>query len=280
MNPTNGANRTPSMPARELSGAPDELSVFELQLVEAVINPAMGQQFLMRPRFAQLAFVQDEDAIHVLNGREAVSDRYRRAPTHDDLERIADQQLGFSVHARRGLVEDKHGWIERERTREREELLLPDRERRAALGDGRIEARGQPIDEPAGVHGLHRASDRTLVNRLVAQTHVASNRSGKQVHVLQHQSKQRSELMEVHIADIDTADRDPTFLRIVETEQQADDGRFAGTGRAHDGHPLARIDGERNIANNRLAGYVREGDVLEGNAADTRTWKVRAAGIQ
>src|SRR4029450_8435944 len=53
------------------SGAADELSVLEPQLIEAVIDNSVGQQILIRARFAQLAFVQDEDAIHVLNGREA-----------------------------------------------------------------------------------------------------------------------------------------------------------------------------------------------------------------
>ena len=82
-----------------MSGAPDELPVFELQLIQTVIDAALGQQFLVRPRLTDLALVEHEDAIHVLNGRETVCDRNRRTSTHDDLQRVADQQLGFGIHA-------------------------------------------------------------------------------------------------------------------------------------------------------------------------------------
>src|SRR5262252_8283782 len=40
---------------------------FVLQLVEPVVNAALRQQFLMRALFAQAAFVEDQDAVGVLN---------------------------------------------------------------------------------------------------------------------------------------------------------------------------------------------------------------------
>ena len=41
--------------------------------------------------------------------------------------------------------------VERERARERQQLLLPDRQRGAALDDRRLEA-AERVDEPVGVH--------------------------------------------------------------------------------------------------------------------------------
>src|SRR5215217_3980418 len=59
MDAVNGANRTPARAVeRGLRRAPDELVVLELQLIQTVINAAPGQQFLMRPGFAQLTLVQ------------------------------------------------------------------------------------------------------------------------------------------------------------------------------------------------------------------------------
>ena len=52
--------------------------------------------------------------------------------------------------------------IEGERPGERQQLLLPDRQRRAALGDGAVVAERQPLDEAVGVHGRGGAPDRLV----------------------------------------------------------------------------------------------------------------------
>jgi hypothetical protein len=46
----------------------------KLQLIQSVVNPTKRQQFRMRAHLANLAFVQHDDAIHVLDGGEAVRD--------------------------------------------------------------------------------------------------------------------------------------------------------------------------------------------------------------
>src|SRR6266403_3784155 len=50
-----------------------QLLLFVLELVEAVVDAALGKQLLMRALFAEASFVEDEDAVSVLNGAEAVS---------------------------------------------------------------------------------------------------------------------------------------------------------------------------------------------------------------
>ena len=99
--------------------------------------PALREQLLVRARLAQLALVQHQDLVHVLDGRQPVRDGDRRAAGHQHVQRVADQELGLGVDARRRLVEDQDARIERQRARERQQLLLPDRQRRAALGDRR-----------------------------------------------------------------------------------------------------------------------------------------------
>ena len=78
-----------------------------LQLIQLEVDAALRQQLLVGARFAQLALVQDEDLVHVLDGRQPVRDGDRRAACHQDVQRVPDQHLGLGVDARRRLVEDQ-----------------------------------------------------------------------------------------------------------------------------------------------------------------------------
>src|SRR5260221_2161128 len=82
-----------------------QLLLFVLELVEAVIDAALGEKLLMRALLAETAFVEDEDAVGVLNGAEAMRDDEGGAAAEQAVEGIANQQLGFRVHAGSGLVE-------------------------------------------------------------------------------------------------------------------------------------------------------------------------------
>ena len=56
-------------------------------------------------------------------------------PAISTLQRVADEHLGLRVHARRRLVQHQDPRVEGQRPRERQQLLLADRERRAPLRD-------------------------------------------------------------------------------------------------------------------------------------------------
>src|SRR5262245_18731650 len=115
---------------------------------------------------------------------------------------------------------------------------------------------------------LHRPSYGCIVYVVVGETYVASDGSREQMHVLQYQTKQRTELLKVHVADVDAVNRDATGLHVVEPQQQADDRCFAGAGRADAGDALAWIDGERNVTKDWLTCDIRERNVLKRDAAD------------
>jgi len=51
-----------------------QLLLFVLELVEAVVDAALGKQLLMRALFAEAALVEDEDAVGMLNGAETMGD--------------------------------------------------------------------------------------------------------------------------------------------------------------------------------------------------------------
>ena len=62
-------------------------------------------------------------------------------------QRLFDQSLGVNVDRRQRIVEHEHGRRPQHRTRERQPLALPSRQRVALLTDARLESPRQVPDE-------------------------------------------------------------------------------------------------------------------------------------
>src|SRR5580693_2739589 len=95
-----------------------QLLFLVLQLVEAVVNAADEKQFLVRTLFAQAAFVEDQNAVGVLDRAQAMRNHHGGAAGKQTVERFADHQLRFRVDAGSGFVEDQELRIMRQRARE------------------------------------------------------------------------------------------------------------------------------------------------------------------
>src|SRR5206468_1861377 len=74
---------------------------------------------------------------------QAVRDQDGRALAEEAAQLVEDRALGLGVDARERVVEDEHPRRCGEHARERDALLLPARERDAALADDRLEALGK-----------------------------------------------------------------------------------------------------------------------------------------
>ena len=72
---------------------------FVLQLVKPVVNSALGEKFLVRALFAQFALVENQNAVGMLNRAQPMRDHERGAAREQPVERFANQQLGFRIHA-------------------------------------------------------------------------------------------------------------------------------------------------------------------------------------
>src|SRR5687768_7895086 len=117
LRPPAGGKAT-TVPLQQLGGsertrlvADELLFVLELQLVEAVVDASLREELLMRSRLAELTLVHDQDPVHALNRRQPVRDGDRRPASHRHLERIANEQLGIGIDARRRLIENQHARI-------------------------------------------------------------------------------------------------------------------------------------------------------------------------
>ena len=117
-----------------------EFLLLVLELVEAIVDSAQAEKFLVGTLLAQASLVEYENAVCMLDGAEPVRDDDGRASGEQPVEGFANQQLRFRIHARSGFVEDQEFGIVREGAREADELPLPYRERSAALGDRRFDS--------------------------------------------------------------------------------------------------------------------------------------------
>lgn len=68
----------------------------------------------MRSLFADLAVMQHDDAIGVLNRREPVGDDERSPIAHHALNRFLNELFGLRVYRAGCFVEDEDGRIERQ----------------------------------------------------------------------------------------------------------------------------------------------------------------------
>ena len=199
-----------------------------LELVEAVVDAAPGQQLLVRARLAQLALVQHQDRVHVLDRRQPVRDRDRRPPGHQHVQRVADEHLRLGVHARRRLVEhqDRAGRTPAP-ARTTAAASAPTTASRRARPPASPSPPGSRVDEPVRVHGLGRrrtrSSSMSALPRRMLPAIVPENRWTSCSTRLN--SRRRS--AEVHLADVDAVDEDPPPADVVEPHQQVDDRRLA-----------------------------------------------------
>ena len=80
--------------------------VFVLELVELVVEAAVGEELLVGALFAEASLVHDEDGIGALDGGEAMGDDDTGSAGDHAGEGGFDAQLGFGVDGAGGFVED------------------------------------------------------------------------------------------------------------------------------------------------------------------------------
>ena len=253
-----------------------------LKLVEAVVNAAQGEKFLMRALFAQPPLVEDENAVGVLDGAQAVRDHHGGAALRADGRAPRGSELGLGVHARCRFVEDQKFGVVRQRAREADELALADRKGRAALGDGRFDALRQGTEKWAE-SDFAQARARWWRGRCFrAEAHVRFQRAGKKKRILQHDAEKVPQILEIDFANVHAIEQNLAALNIVEAQQELDDGGLAGAGMADDGERMPGLDAEGNVAQNPVfffrscAAVVGEPDIAELDFAPRLGQRARA----
>jgi len=108
------------------------------------------------------SLVDHGDAIGLLNRRQPVGDHQRRPAGHQPVEGLLDSQFAFRVERAGRLVEHRVARLGEQHPREREPLLLADRQhlRPVLLG---VQA-AEPLGERAEVDPLEQRAQRGVVD--------------------------------------------------------------------------------------------------------------------
>src|SRR5690606_11790094 len=190
-----GKKRAICLPLRQLLGSG------ELELVEPGVEAAAGEKRLVRALLAQLAVVQDQDAVRVPDRRQSMRNNDGRPAAHERGERLIDALLECGVDGGRRLIEDQDLRVERECAREREQLAFADGQIRATLAERFREVVRQSRD-----HGIGADAPRGLLHAPVidlgpAETDVVRDIATEQEHVLEHESDALTQLVYGYVAD-------------------------------------------------------------------------------
>ena len=147
----------------------------------------------MGPRLDELPAVEDEDAVGVHHGVEAVGDGDDRAILPDALERAVEGRLGRRVERARRLVEQEQLGVAHQRPGDAHALALAAREPPPALAHERLVALGERQDPLVDLRGLRGGFDFGVGGIEAAVADVLADREVEEEAVLQHHAHLRAQ---------------------------------------------------------------------------------------
>lgn len=219
----------------------------------------------MAAGFGQAALVEDQDAVGVADGGQAVGDDDGGAALHEFFDGGLDELFGFGVDAAGGLVEDEDARVVGDDAAEGQQLALAGGEVGAGFLELGFVGLGELFDEWCCLHGFGGSAD-LVVGDVGAEADVLFDAAGEHEHVLLDRLNGAAQVLEGDAADVDSVDGDAAGLDVPHAGQEVGDGGFAGAGVADDGHGFAGIDGEGEVLQNRFVLDVGEVNVLELDA--------------
>jgi hypothetical protein len=136
-----------------------EAGKLRLDLDQVVEQPFCSINSCGRAHLDQLAALEADDAVGIVERRQAVSDGDGGAALHQRFQRFLDLALGLGIDRRGGLVQESDLGVEQDGARNRDALALAARQARAALAHDGVVAFGQVGDKVVGIGRLGRADD-------------------------------------------------------------------------------------------------------------------------
>src|SRR5687767_10452513 len=134
----------------------------ELQVVQASVGAALGKQLAVRSTLDDSPAIEHQNLRRVLNRGEPVRDHEHGAALEEPIDRFLHETLRFGIERRRGLIENEDGWIDEQRTRDRDALSLASGESSPALAEERVVPLRELADEVVGVGRARRGLDLCL----------------------------------------------------------------------------------------------------------------------
>src|SRR3569833_4009511 len=187
----------------------------------------------MRAALDDAAVVHYENLIGFDDGGEAMGDDERGVIGRDIAKLGQYRLLRFRIQRRGRLVEDQDARIFVYHPRDRHALLLAARELEAARTDLRLVALRQRFNDVVDVGHLRGAEHCLARGVRLRVANVVVERGVEQDRVLRHDADGGAQALLRDVADVLAVDQYPAAVHVIEAEQQAGEGGFAGAAVAH-----------------------------------------------
>mmetsp|Transcript_7570 Transcript_7570/g.20637 ORF Transcript_7570/g.20637 Transcript_7570/m.20637 type:complete len:255 (-) Transcript_7570:1167-1931(-) len=190
---------------------------------------------------------------------------HRRAANHQAIQRVLHDTLALRVKRARRLVQKEHAGVLQDRASDRDALLLTAAHLNALLTNVRVVPLRKRADEAVRVRRLGGGNNLILRRIRLAKQDVLADRRREQRRLLRHKTNLRTQPAQVKLPHVLAVQEHAAGLRVVEALNQAHGRALAAPGLAHQGHGLAGINGQREIAEHNLVRprWVGKRDILE-----------------
>src|SRR5262245_36756070 len=131
----------------------------QLQAVERRVAPTLAQQLVVTTRFHDRSVLDDEDAVSIYDGVQAMCDHDRRSPLAEVLDRALNLPLGLRIERSRRLVEQDDRRVLEQCACDGNALALAAGDLQAVLTDLRVIPARERRDEVVCVSGLGGGDD-------------------------------------------------------------------------------------------------------------------------
>jgi hypothetical protein len=231
------------------------------------VNTFAPEQLAVGAPFNDFAFRQHDDFVGVHHGGESMRDHQRGAAGGDGAQRAFDIPLRAGVQCAGGFIQDQQTRVLEDGAGDGDALFFTAGEFEAAFADAGVVAVGQAEDEIVDLGQAGGVFDLVLGGAGAAVGDVVADGVIEQHGVLRDDADCVPQAGLGVIADISAVDHYAPGGDVVEAEEQAGDGGFAGAGGSNDGDFMAGGDVEGDAFEDFALRRVAEPDVLEGDGA-------------
>ena len=226
---------------------------------------ALGQVGV-RALVDDVAVVEHDDAIGKMQRRHAVRDQQGGSVGEHGTQVVVDRFLGPRVDRTRGVIEDEHGRIGKDRPGEGDPLALTAGQRESAFADDGVVAGWQRGDEVVRLGRASRGLDLRVARIRTAVGDVGADRLGEQEALLERDTDRVPQRVQRDVAYVVPVEQHSSRRRIVEARQQRGQRRLSAAARADDRDAFARRDVQRQLVQHGSVAEV-ETDVVEPDVA-------------
>ena len=237
-----------------------------MQLIYFAVVTVLLYELLMRAGFCDHAVLQYDYPVRCPCGGYSLRNYYLSTRKIQRGKRVLDMLFGFEIDSRGRIVKYQYRRLYRQRSRQRDTLLLSAGKSDSALADYRVIAVGSLFDKVVRIGSLCVFNDIILGKINIAEADIALYGVGIQQHVLCGDTYRAAELFQFHHSHIMTVNKHRAGGHVIYSRDKVDKGGLAGSGGTHDRDGLTRFRLEADILQ-YLCIAVGERHVLKLNTA-------------